>query len=154
MDSQYLILLQCGNFRYAIEADHVVEVMRIEYLQKIPGCRRNLAGVMVRRNTLVPVYVIDQEYAGSDKLFYAIILYKRERYIGLACEEVGITVTEKANPVDDKKLIKHYNKHDIMQQCYEIQDKIYSLLEYKEIDRIYYENNKGGLNESEDTNCG
>ena len=154
MESGHLILLKCKGKNYAIGAHFVEEVLRIEYLQKIPGCHDHVAGIIVHRGMLIPIYFVDLEHAGRDNLFYAIILYKRERYIGFICEEVGIFLLEKAKRLDDKNLIKNYNKKDIIEHLLDIENEIYGLIEYKKIDRIYYENNKGGMNESEDINSG
>ena len=76
MKAEHLILLRCSKKNFAIKADFVVEVIKIDFLQKVPGSHDNIAGVSVHRGILLPLYFIDQEHAGSDKLFYAIILYK------------------------------------------------------------------------------
>ena len=154
MESGHLILLKCGTRNYAINAQYVKEILKIEYLQKVPGCHEYIAGVTIHRGMLIPIYFIDLEQAGRNKLFYAIILYRRERYIGFICEEVGIYPLEKAKQIDDKNLIKNYNSKDNIESFLAIDNEIYGLIEYKRIDRIYYENNKGGMNESEDINSG
>jgi len=154
MKAEHLILLRCSKKNFAIKADFVVEVIKIDFLQKVPGSHDNIAGVSVHRGILLPLYFIDQEHAGSDKLFYAIILYKRERYIGFICEEAGIFPLENARIVDDKNIIKNYNRNEIVKMILDIDNEIYGLIEYEKIDTMYYENNKGGMNESEDINSG
>lgn len=71
------LIFQLGNDRYALEASHVVEVLPLVEMKKIPGAPRGIAGVFNYRGRPVPAVDLTELTLGqpaSERLSTRIII--------------------------------------------------------------------------------
>ena len=86
------VLFPLGAKRFALPAECVTELARMDTLHEFPSTTPLVNGVLVRRGEVVPVYDVAQVLTGSDappRKFYLIA----KRRFGSAEERTAIPVT-------------------------------------------------------------
>jgi chemotaxis signal transduction protein len=86
------VLFPMGEKRFALPAEMVTELARPDNLQSFPHCTPLLAGVLVRRGKIVPVWDVAQLLVGPEappRKFYLIA----NREVGSRQEWTAIPVT-------------------------------------------------------------
>jgi chemotaxis signal transduction protein len=142
MEIDYYLLVKTREKSYAIKASIVIEVLLVEGVQKIPGSKEYVAGVLVRNGVLIPLIDIESEKcSGNYYNYYAIIVSNNDRYIGFLCERIDMVKGEKVNIISDNSLLRRYNYNEaFVELLIEIDDKIYGLIEKEKLYRIIEEN--------------
>jgi len=86
------VLFPLGKKRFALPAERVTELARMDTLHEFPSNTPLVNGVLVRRGEVVPVYDVAQVLAGQDaptRKFYLIA----KRQFGNADERTAIPVS-------------------------------------------------------------
>jgi chemotaxis signal transduction protein len=85
------VLLHVGNRRFALPAESVMELAPPVRLHNFPHTSKLIAGVIVRRGRIVPVYDVAPVLCGRESSVHRFYLIA-ERAFGSACEASAIPV--------------------------------------------------------------
>jgi chemotaxis signal transduction protein len=85
------VLLHVGNRRFALPAESVIELAPPVRLHNFPHTSRLIAGVIVRRGRIVPVYDVSPVLCGRESSVHRFYLIA-ERAFGNASEASAIPV--------------------------------------------------------------
>ena len=86
------VLFPMGEKHYALPADRVTELARVDQQQVIPHTTPFVTGVLVRRGEVIPVWDIAPSLVGPDAPARKFYLIARRRF-GSAEESTAIPVT-------------------------------------------------------------
>ncbi len=74
-EQSQFVLFPIGRKRYALPAEQVTELARMDYVHEFPSNTRLVNGVLLRRGEVIPVYDVAQVLVGDDaptRKFYLI----------------------------------------------------------------------------------
>ena len=74
-EASQFVLFPIGRKRYALPAEQVTELARMDYVHEFPSNTRLVNGVLLRRGEVIPVYDVAQVLVGDDaptRKFYLI----------------------------------------------------------------------------------
>jgi chemotaxis signal transduction protein len=77
---QSYVLLRVGNSRFALRADLVEELAPPVKLHKFPNTTALVAGVIVRRGHIVPVYDVSRVLCGRESSIHRFYLVARRKF--------------------------------------------------------------------------
>jgi len=86
------VLFPLGGKRFALPAENVTELARMDTLHAFPSTTPLVTGVLIRRGEVVPVFDVAQVLAGRDNPARKFYLIARRRF-GSAVERTAIPVT-------------------------------------------------------------
>ena len=78
--SEAFVLFPLGRKRFALPADSVTELARMDYLHEFPSNTRLVNGVLVRRGELIPVCDIAEVLVGADAPARKYYLIAKRKY--------------------------------------------------------------------------
>jgi len=80
-ETSQFVLFPLGRKRFALPAEQVTELARMDYVHDFPSNTRLVNGVLLRRGEVIPVYDVAQVLVGDDaptRKFYLIAKRKFE----------------------------------------------------------------------------
>lgn len=91
-DATPFVLFPMGEKHYALAANRVTELARVDQQQAIPHTTPSITGVLVRRGEVIPVWDIAPSLVGPDAPSRKFYLIARRRF-GSTEESTAILVT-------------------------------------------------------------
>ncbi|HEY0702182.1 MAG TPA: chemotaxis protein CheW [Candidatus Acidoferrales bacterium] len=79
-DKQSYVLLQVGNSRFALRSDLVEELAPPVKLHRFPNTTALVAGVIVRRGKIIPVYDVSRVLCGRELSVHRFYLVARRKF--------------------------------------------------------------------------
>ena len=74
------VLFPIGRKRYALPAEQVTELARMDYVHEFPLSTRLVSGVLLRRGDVIPVYDVAQVLVGDDAPTRKYYLIAKRRF--------------------------------------------------------------------------
>jgi chemotaxis signal transduction protein len=74
------VLFPIGRKRYALPAEQVTELARMDYVHEFPLNTRLVSGVLLRRGDVIPVYDVAQVLVGDDAPTRKYYLIAKRRF--------------------------------------------------------------------------
>ncbi len=91
------VLLHVGNRRFALPAESVMELAPPVRLHNFPHTSRLIAGVIVRRGRIVPVYDVAPVLCGRESSVAPLLSHRRARFRKCAAKPARFPSTANAN---------------------------------------------------------
>lgn len=79
-ESSQFVLFPIGRKRYALPAEQVTELARMDYVHEFPLNTRLVSGVLLRRGDVIPVYDVAQVLVGDDAPTRKYYLIAKRRF--------------------------------------------------------------------------
>ena len=79
-ESSQFVLFPIGRKRYALPAEQVTELARMDYVHEFPLSTRLVSGVLLRRGDVIPVYDVAQVLVGDDAPTRKYYLIAKRRF--------------------------------------------------------------------------
>jgi chemotaxis signal transduction protein len=79
-ESPQFVLFPIGRKRYALPAEQVTELARMDYVHEFPLNTRLVSGVLLRRGDVIPVYDVAQVLVGDDAPTRKYYLIAKRRF--------------------------------------------------------------------------
>ncbi len=79
-EQSQFVLFPIGRKRYALPAEQVTELARMDYVHEFPSNTRLVNGVLLRRGEVIPVYDVAQVLVGDDAPTRKYYLIAKRRF--------------------------------------------------------------------------
>ena len=126
------VLLHVGNRRFALPAESVMELAPPVRLHNFPHTSTLIAGVIVRRGRIVPVYDVSPILCGCESSVHRFYLVA-ERGFGNASEASAIPVNGECELATSEMLPRHENAPSYFAGTLAIENENIDVLDLQEL---------------------